>query len=245
MSKRRTRRKIAAVPEAVAADASEPCERPAGELSAWLRDTRRAQALKVIGADVPCGSCNACCRSSYFIHIRPDETQTLRRIPRPLQFPAPGLPAGHVLMGFDQNGRCPMLIEDRCSIYEHRPQTCRDYDCRVFAATGIDPGRDGGRAQIAARVQQWKFTYRDDAARTAYSAVQSAAAFLQDHRDCFPHDALPGNPVQLAVLAIQVYDVFAELAERQAAAPGGPAPTTTEIARSVLAAMEAPSTRAS
>jgi Fe-S-cluster containining protein len=233
MAKRRKRTGLEEVAEEVAANAGEPCELPAGEFSAWLRETRRARALETIGADVPCGSCNACCRSSYFIHVRPEETRTLGRIPKQLLFPAPGLPEGHVLMGFDDRGQCPMLVDDRCSIYEDRPQTCRDYDCRVLAATGIDPGREVGRAQIAARVRQWKFTYRDDAARAACSAVQAAAAFLLDHRDCFPHGVLPGNPVQLAVLAIQVYEVFAE---RE---PGPPAPTPAEIARAVLAAMEA------
>ena len=72
-----------------------------------------------------------------FIHIQPEETQTLQRIPRALLFPAPGLPKGHVLMGYCDKGQCPMLVDNQCSIYEHRPQTCRDYDCRVFAATGI------------------------------------------------------------------------------------------------------------
>jgi uncharacterized protein len=223
------------VTEVAKADPGSATALPAGEFSEWLRQTRRAQALRVIGADVACGTCNACCRSSYFIHVRPEETETLRRIPRSLQFPAPGLPRGNVLLGFNQHGQCPMLIDDRCSIYDHRPQTCRDYDCRVFAATGIDPGKDVGRAQLAERVRQWTFIHRDDAARAAQSAVQAAAAFLQDHRDSFPPDALPGNPVQLAVLAIEVHEVFAELSH---GATRASAQTNTEIAEAVLALME-------
>jgi Fe-S-cluster containining protein len=72
-----------------------------------------------------------------FIHISPEETRTIQRIPRELLFPAPGKPKGHVLMGYTDQGYCPMLVAGECSIYEDRPQTCRDYDCRVFAATGI------------------------------------------------------------------------------------------------------------
>ncbi|HEY0195659.1 MAG TPA: YkgJ family cysteine cluster protein [Kofleriaceae bacterium] len=206
---------------------------PAGEFAGWLRATRRARSLKVLGSDVPCGTCNACCRSAYFIHVRPDDTRALQRIPRRLLFPAPGLPAGHVLMGFNEQGQCPMLIEQRCSIYDDRPQTCRDYDCRVFAATGIDPGREGGRADIAARVAQWTFTYRDDAARAEHDAVQATGAFLRDHRDSFPDGALPGNPVQLAVLALEVYELFVQ---------GGKAKALTspaDIARAVLAELDA------
>ena len=33
-----------------------------------------------------------------------------------------------------------MLVDGRCSIYEHRPRTCRTYDCRIFTATGLDVG---------------------------------------------------------------------------------------------------------
>src|SRR4051812_18756771 len=111
---------------------SEQTERPAGEFSSWLRHTRRALHLKTVGADVPCGECTGCCRSSLFIHIKPEETRARARIPKALQFPAPGLPKGNVLMGYNKKGECPMLVDGKCSIYEDRPQTCRDYDCRIF-----------------------------------------------------------------------------------------------------------------
>ncbi len=69
---------------------------PAGGFSSWLRRTRVA-LLEEDGADVPCGECSACCTTSHFVHVRPEETQTLARIPRELLFPAPGLPDGNVL----------------------------------------------------------------------------------------------------------------------------------------------------
>lgn len=114
-------------------------ELPAGDFPAWLRHTRQVQQVRGVGSEVPCGSCTACCRSSLFIHIRPDETRTLARIPKALLFPAPGLPKGNVLMGYDERGHCPMLVDDECSIYADRPQTCRDFDCRVLAAAGLSP----------------------------------------------------------------------------------------------------------
>jgi hypothetical protein len=208
---------------------------PAGEFSSWLRSTRRTQQLRIVGADVPCGSCNACCRSSYFIHIRPEETETLERIPKELLFPAPGLPRGNVLMGYDEQGRCPMLVDGRCSIYEHRPQTCRDFDCRVFAATGVRQDDDGVQAVIAERVRRWRFDFPGEVDRREYSAVRAAAAFLQEQKGWFPPGMVPGNPVQLAVLAIQVYDVFAKLDETSATA--GPRPPDAEIAMMVMDAM--------
>jgi len=76
------------------------------------------------------------------VHIGPDEHETLARIPAALRFPAPGSPHGHVVLGYDEHGRCPMLVDGGCSIYEHRPRTCRTYDCRIFPATGVDVGED-------------------------------------------------------------------------------------------------------
>jgi len=161
----------------------------AGDFSPWLAETRRAQRLPTIGADVPCGTCTGCCRASYFIHIRPDEKAALARIPRALLFPAPGLPEGHVLMGYDKRGKCPMLVEERCTIYAHRPQTCRDFDCRVFAATGIALDGEGPQAGIAERVRQWRFELPGERDRAELSAVQAAGAFLLAEGERFPPGA--------------------------------------------------------
>ena len=186
-------------------DLTKQKELPAGCFSSWLRRTRYA-LIKENGADVPCGECNACCRSSYFIHIRPEETQTLTWIPKELLFAAPGLPKGNVLLGYDKNGHCPMLIDNTCSIYEHRPQTCRNYDCRIFSAAGITAG-DDDKALITACIQHWKFSFPTKRDRDQYLAVQSAAKFLQEHPECFP-GGVPTIPSQLAIIALKTYDVF-------------------------------------
>jgi hypothetical protein len=80
----------------------------AGEFSNWLRVTEAALRSGEDGTDVPCGSCRGCCRSSMFIHIGPEEVETIRRIPKGLLFPAPGFPRGHVLMAtaIKANARC-------------------------------------------------------------------------------------------------------------------------------------------
>jgi uncharacterized protein len=207
-------------------------EESAGGFTAWLAGAKRAQNLKVLGNDVPCGECIACCRASMFIHVRADETDALRHIPKPLLFPAPGAPRGHVLLGFNERGECPMLHEGRCSIYEHRPQTCRDFDCRVLAATGILPDDDGPQGEIARRARSWRFELAGDQDREQHSAVQAAGAFLREQRDAFPEGALPFQPVQLAVLALEVYELFTE--QGLESAPR----SASEIAREVLALMD-------
>jgi Fe-S-cluster containining protein len=192
----------------MADDASpEPVSVPAGNFSEWLRGTAASLRSGKGGTAVPCGSCTACCRSSMFIHIGPDETQTIQRIPRALLFPAPGLPKGHVLMGYSDKGHCPMLVDDKCSSYEHRPRTCRNYDCRVFTATGVPVDRQT-QAEIAQRVEAWVFNYESEESREEQRSVKDAATFLQNHRDLFPPGSLPAQPAQLAALAVRIYKLF-------------------------------------
>jgi Fe-S-cluster containining protein len=175
---------------------------PAGELSSWLRSMEGALRSGG-GSDVPCDGCTACCRSSQFVPIEPDELDTLTHVPAELQFPAPGRPRGHVVLGYDEQGHCPMLIDDRCSIYPHRPRACRTYDCRIFPAAGVTPDKP----LVADRVTRWEFSYRDDGARAEHEAVRAAARFVQDHPDVLPGAA--GVPsTQRAVLAVELHDLF-------------------------------------
>ena len=179
---------------------------PAGGFSTWLIGMQRALGGEH-GAEVPCGGCTACCTSSQFIHIGPDEAETLARIPAALLFPAPRLPAGNVVLGYDERGHCPMLIEGECSIYEHRPRTCRTYDCRVFPATGVEID-DDDQLPIARRARRWRFEYPTEADRIEHDAVRAAARFVRDHADLLPDDVVPANATQRAVLALQLHDAF-------------------------------------
>jgi hypothetical protein len=147
----------------------------AGRFATWLDGF--AAALDGTGdADVPCNGCTACCESRQFVLVAPEETDTLAHIPTELLFPAPGMPPGHRVMGYDQHGRCPMLGERGCTIYEHRPRTCRTYDCRVFAAAGVDA--DSDQVLLAERVRRWRFDHPSAEDRLLHDAVESAARTL-------------------------------------------------------------------
>lgn len=181
----------------------------AGDFSSWM--IQISEAIRGIRpSDVPCRGCTACCTSSQFVHIGPDEVDTLAHIPAKLLFPAPMLPRGHVVLGYDQRGHCPMLIDDRCSIYEHRPRTCRTYDCRVFPATGLVPDQ----MLIARQALRWQFGFPSEAGRNQHAAVQAAATYLRAHSSQLPAGAVPANPTQLAVLAIRLHRVFLRHDER-------------------------------
>ena len=178
----------------------------AGPFGAWLAAARASLRGESGGMDVPCGECIGCCTSSLFIHIRPDERATLAVIPAQLLVRAPGLPRGHKLLGFADDGSCPVLHDRACSIYPQRPRTCRHYDCRIFAAAGIDAG--GGKDVVNERVRAWEFSYEKDAERRAHEAVRAAAAFIRSERASFPGGEAPSSPDQIAVLALKVYPVF-------------------------------------
>jgi uncharacterized protein len=192
----------------------------------WLRLTRAAHQTDA-DVDVPCGDCVACCTSSYFIHVRPDDEATLRRVPAELLVPAPGAPKGHVVMGYDESGKCPMLEGGRCSIYQDRPLTCRTYDCRVFAAAGIDADRPA----ITARARTWVFDEPTDDDRRAHAAVRAAARFLREHPECFEGGARPDNPAHVALLAVKAYEVF--LGREEGTKAGGPASDGVGLADAV------------
>jgi len=140
------------------------------------------------------------------VHIDPDETEALAHIPSELLFAAPGTPIGYFLLGYDERGRCPMLTDGRCSIYKHRPRTCRTYDCRVFPATGLKiEGHD--KALNAEQTRRWRFDYPGELDRNERDAVRAAAEFLQ-HEEVLPEGTSATSATQLAVLAVEVHDAF-------------------------------------
>lgn len=178
-----------------------------GDYASWALSMDAALAGTAT-TDVPCGTCTGCCTSSQFIGIGPNETVTLRRIPRELLFPAPLAPPGHVVMGYNEHGHCPMLVDMACSIYADRPQTCRTYDCRIFAGVGItlDAQHDPDKTAIAASANRWEFSYPSEIDRLQHQAARDAEHFLRTAPEL--HDLVPRTTTQRAVLAFRMRDLF-------------------------------------
>jgi Fe-S-cluster containining protein len=194
---------------------------PAGNFSEWLRAMRRALAGGP-AMEVACGDCVGCCTSSYLIKVRANESDALRHIPAEYLKPVAGEP-GSLAMGFGSNGHCPMFGGHGCSIYPHRPDTCRTYDCRIFTAAGMQAG--AGRPAINERIARWQFEYPEDAGRDEHAAVKAAANFLRQHPVRFPGGQVPSMPADIAVRAVKSYQVFL-----------GKAPTDAEAAAGIVAA---------
>ncbi len=202
---------------------------PAGDFSAWLRETLAAIAEKR-EADVPCGPCNACCRTSHHINVRPEDRRALRRLPPAYLSPAPDLPPGNLYLGFDAAGRCPMLVDDRCTIYADRPRACRTYDCRIYAATGTE----ADRPDIDVQARRWRFAFPAARDREELTAVRDAVAFILAHPEAFPSAAAHRQPLRVAVCAIWVHEHFLDRPRR----PWRPAETERRRVRAVADAHE-------
>jgi uncharacterized protein len=200
----------------------------AGDFGAWLHAAREALRGSA-GSRVPCGDCTGCCTSSYSLEVRPADAAALERIPARSLFRALGSTAGNWTVRPNADGTCPMLSCGNCSIYAQRPQTCLDYDCRVFTAAGIAAG-GADKAVINQRVAQWRFQFRCDADRQAHAAIGAAATFITNQRAHFAPGAAPLNPLGVAALALRVYPVFM---------PPGPPDSPAQTARSIVAAAAA------
>ncbi len=197
----------------------------AGVFGAWL-EQMRASLRGECGTDVPCGDCVGCCVSGYPVVLRAEDEGAIAVIP--LEHIAHAVD-GRTLMLALPDGTCPMLKDRKCSIYAARPQTCRDYDCRVFAAAGIDAGGDE-RAVINQRVRAWRFGYANDEDIRAHDAVRAAATFIKEKGSCFP-GCPPTSPTGIAVLAIKSYQVFLNEEARMA--------SDEEIAKAIIEASRA------
>lgn len=154
------------------------------------------------GCDVPCGECRACCRAGYFIPVRHDEWDARRAIPAGLLVTAPGLHGiEDAVLATRRRGDCALLVEGRCTVYAHRPQACRDYDCRIFTAAGVTTGI----AAIDARARRWRFRHRDGRSRQAHEATRYAARLMMEHASAFPDARVPPDASGIAIAALKAH----------------------------------------
>lgn len=87
-----------------------------------------------IEENVPCGTCTKCCET-LTPYLTPEEINSGK-------YPISFVNADEALKQIDQEagpivtmfrkkeGGCSMLVDNKCSIYEHRPLACKQFDCR-------------------------------------------------------------------------------------------------------------------
>ncbi len=124
-------------------------------------------------------------------------------------------------MGYDRDGRCPMLKKEGCLIYQYRPETCRTFDCRILAAAGLTSAEKHN--PVFQQAKRWKFTFPAQKDREEFAAVQRAAGFFQSHPNLFGDAVSQMDAIRMSVAAVKVYDQFVDSDGKRA--------TTQEVRR--------------
>jgi Fe-S-cluster containining protein len=109
-------------------------------------------------------------------------------------------------MGYDNYGRCPMLLGSKCSIYAHRPRTCRVYDCRVFAPSGEEI-EDIGKDLIANQVRQWEFRFLGGG-HSARRGSKSGCEYLAKEQEELAEEFEEIGSARRSLLAIELRQLF-------------------------------------
>jgi hypothetical protein len=110
-------------------------------------------------ASVPCAGCRECCYyDKVEIHTGEDTT-----------FLKTEIRDGELVLQRRPDGACVHLGDNGCTVYEHRPDACRKYDCRVFSVFGV-----GDRFEGEHRSPTWAFTPRSKEGRCLLAAHQLA-----------------------------------------------------------------------
>ncbi len=188
---------------------TQPIKNDAGDFETWLQNILDSFKSGT-GIDVPCGDCRGCCSAGRFVHLLPSDQSAHSVIPKQFLLRTPGMSKGHAVMGYLDSGCCPMLKAGNCSVYLSRPSTCRTFDCRVLAATGLSmEGKWSER--INERVRAWQFTFSSANGQQRLKAIRSAVTFIQQHASAFPSGRAPTELTAVAVLAIKIHRVFLTL----------------------------------
>lgn len=81
--------------------------------------------LKTPVGDVPCGTCNACCRNTEVL-LTPEEAKEYLCDVRTVKGDT------GAFLKRQNNGNCIYLGAGGCSTYLKRPQVCQGFDCRLW-----------------------------------------------------------------------------------------------------------------
>jgi Fe-S-cluster containining protein len=109
--------------------------KPIGSVTTYMR--KLEQGRRDGNVRVPCGSCNACCRTPYLlIELQDGE---LGDFPEAVRLEEETGSGNRWMLPKAEDGSCAHLIDGKCSIYQRRPKCCRSYDCRVHILVGCGP----------------------------------------------------------------------------------------------------------
>jgi hypothetical protein len=144
-------------------------------------------ADRIQPADVPCGSCRACCWYGR-VDVNPDEEKPEHLAHLQMDRDEKGYYLRH-----GEDGACIHLGEKGCTVHKHRPLVCRAYDCRIMGLAGLAPVSAKGHPSPV-----WHFPIVTALDRSIVLAASIASApYMQAAKDGLPD---PEGNVLVAVL---------------------------------------------
>jgi Putative zinc- or iron-chelating domain len=143
--------------------------RNAGDPLEFLDKWRDRQLADMRGehpaADVACDGCTACCYHK-FVDIQPE----LEREEDLAHLDIITRDDGKLQLRKREDGACVHLGPNGCQVYEHRPRSCRLYDCRIGSLAITLDTFDGDRHPPV-----WMFPPRTDKGRAVIEAFRVVA----------------------------------------------------------------------
>ena len=124
-------------------------------------------------AQVPCGGCRECC---WFprVDVDPNQESPERLAKLDLEHDAEGY-----FLRKRADGACIHLRENGCTVYEYRPHSCREFDCRRLTLTGT--GIKFGHGHVT---PVWEFpaSHPEDQAILLAFRIGAAQAIKEDEK---------------------------------------------------------------
>ena len=187
-----------------ASDAMTKAVQPEVPFAAWL-SSAVATLEDDEPAEVPCGECNACCRTHHYIHVRPEEKRARARLPASVAVPGAGTAAG--LPG-DRAGRRRLLpAADRRPLHGLRGPAARLPHLRLPGVRGDRRRRRTGPTSRR-RCGAGGSATRRRTTTSGRAAVLAAASFVREHPESMASDVARLQPIRVATLAVAVHALF-------------------------------------
>lgn len=141
-------------------------------------------------ASVPCGTCTSCC---WYQRI---DVNPAKETAEDLSYMELVEDEKGFQLARHDHGPCVHLGDRGCTIWAHRPEVCRCYDCRPFGLAGLMPQSVSGH-----RTPAWKFELKTPLDRAIVIAARMAALpFVEACLNGTPGPSLTDSSTMAAVL---------------------------------------------
>ena len=147
---------------------------PLGSPVVWLRKFYKAIDEAGGEQNVPCGTCDACCRDFEEIFLTEEEAHKYDHTIHE---------DGRKLLA-RKDGHCAYLTDMGCTTYGDRPDNCRQFDCRALAHCGLFPV---DFPRVNAAIEHWDVEVKTEEEKVLGMALRLAArsAVEKDGKDPF------------------------------------------------------------